>query len=690
MESIGHIMDEESGKEYDSNLLIRVCNLTKGPLLSRRKEIRKAIVLAALSIYQPDSVFEMNDLSINIKNITKCKIDDESIISILSQLSDEKILTHIHELKYKLNEKVEITDITELLSPAWEEFLSFLQGQYPAYDPYFDRDVRELFNWCILKVLTRFIDATSQSINNQLELLPIDDFKSSIEKKLGLFSLSKQLSKKYPTIMYSYLTSKPSVLLKILFDCYSGIINVNLVLREQEIPKLNFKNIKFLVVDTSFLVGLLCKTDPIYPLSVAVANRCVDLNIPSYYTSQTKNEMLSFIDGSVKEMDGLITRSGKVPVVRSQFVADFRRQNIRWSDYITFISSWTQIVERQSGIVALPEELERTGIDDDVAQYIKKTLPIVDSVRKEDRMRFDPDYKPRYREETQITHDAYCVGLISNLRKKYVDESKKIGGPWFLTFDNLLTITNAAYSARSRDFGFTIQPRTLLNYLLIYTKILFDEKDKEEMAEAIIKFTVRTPDPKLTVDEYSRMVTYKFGLDQTDIEIVKELLFASPLREELKNALEKDRGDLADDVAYRIFSDTHFVESVIGERKTGEKLRNVAEKLRKTEKDLGEERAARQALERSGKPSVSVITQVNTNIEVNIQTQVSSLIQLLEAENAFKDNLLEKPSDISTKEKMKNWLENIKETIETSTSIGNNIKSFLPLIIQLLGKLGGM
>lgn len=52
MKSTEHIMDEGSGEEYDSNLLIRVCNLTKGPLLSRRKEIRKAIVRGALSIYQ--------------------------------------------------------------------------------------------------------------------------------------------------------------------------------------------------------------------------------------------------------------------------------------------------------------------------------------------------------------------------------------------------------------------------------------------------------------------------------------------------------------------------------------------------------------------------------------------------------------------------------------------------------------
>jgi len=489
--------------------------------------------------------------------------------------------------------------------------------------------------------------------------------------------------------MYSYLTSKPSVLLKILFDCYSGIINANLVLREQEIPKLNFDNIKFLVVDTSFLVGLLCKTDPIYPLSVAVANQCVNLNIPLYYTSQTKNEMVSFIERSAKEMEGLTNRSTEVKIIRNQFVADFNRQTIRWSDYITVISSWAQIVERQSGIVALPEELERTGVDDDVVQYIKKTLPIVDSVRKGDRMRIDPDYKPRYREETQITHDAYCVGLISNIRKKYAGEGEKNGGPWFLTFDSMLNITNAAYNARSGDFGFTILPRTLLNYFLIYSRISFDEKDEEEMAEAIIKFTIRTPDPKLTVDEYSRLVTYKSGLDQPDIEIVKEILFASPLREELKNALEKDRGDLADDVAYRILSDTHFVESIIVERETREKLRNVAEKLRKTEKDLGEERAAREALERSGL-AVSVTTQVNTNIDLNIQTQVSRLIQLLEAEDAFKDNLLEKPSDILTKEKMKNWLKNIKETIETSTSIGNNIKSLLPFIIHLLGKFGGM
>jgi len=207
MKSIGHMMDEGSGEEYDSNLLIRVCNLTKGPLLSRRKEIRKTIVLAALSTYQPNSVFEMNDLSTTIIDITKCKIDDNNIISILSELSTENLITHIKGLQYKLNERIEITDISELLSPAWEEFSSFLQGQYPAYDPYFDKDARKLFEWCILKVLTRFIDATSQSINNQLELLPINDFKSVIEEKVGAFSLSKQLSKKISNynVLLSYI-----------------------------------------------------------------------------------------------------------------------------------------------------------------------------------------------------------------------------------------------------------------------------------------------------------------------------------------------------------------------------------------------------------------------------------------------------------------------------------------------------
>ena len=62
---------------------------------------------------------------------------------------------------------------------------------------------------------------------------------------------------------------------------------------------------------------------------------------------------------------------------------------------------------------------------------------------------------------------------------------------------------------------------------------------------------------------------------------------------------------------------------------------------------------------------------------------------MLAAQDAFKNSLLEKPSDISTKEKLKNWLEKAKETIETSTTISEGVRALVPFISHLLGQVGG-
>ena len=65
------------------------------------------------------------------------------------------------------------------------------------------------------------------------------------------------------------------------------------------------------------------------------------------------------------------------------------------------------------------------------------------------------------------------------------------------------------------------------------------------------------------------------------------------------------------------------------------------------------------------------------------------MISLLEAENAFKDGLLVEPQDISNIEKLKKWLDNTKNIIETSKTISDGIKALLPFVIYLISKSGG-
>ncbi len=96
-------------------------------------------------------------------------------------------------------------------------------------------------------------------------------------------------------------------------------------------------------------------------------------------------------------------------------------------------------------------------------------------------------------------------------------------------------------------------------------------------------------------------------------------------------------------------------------------------------------------MERTAKQNIYISTNVVTNIDVNIQSQVDILVSLLDTQNAFKNGLLEKPSDISisTTEKLKNWLETTKETIETSTTISDGARALVPFISHLLGQVMG-
>lgn len=117
----------DSSYPYTTDILVRLSVITKGPLLERRREIRKSLVLASLSIYPPESEFEVKELSASIKGITKCELDDENIISILDNLKTDAIVQHLGGLKYRLKNKVELPEFRNLTQPAWGRFSNFFE-----------------------------------------------------------------------------------------------------------------------------------------------------------------------------------------------------------------------------------------------------------------------------------------------------------------------------------------------------------------------------------------------------------------------------------------------------------------------------------------------------------------------------------------------------------------------------------
>jgi len=668
------------------DILIRLSKLTQGPLLGRRKEIRKSFVLAALSMFSIESNFQVQDLYTKVKTITKCELDNENIISILNELQNEDIVRHISELDYKLIKNIEIPDFQHNSQPIWDEFHIFLKNQYKDFDPFIDKDARNVLDCILIEILKRFI-ISAEPLEHQVESLPIENFESLIKEEVDQANLSKNLNKVYPNIINTYIHSDSEVFLQFIFDNYSNQINIDLISREQEMPFIDFlDDVYFLFVDTPFLTALMCKTDPVHPLASAVAKQCENSNIPLYYTTKTKQEMLGLINGSKHEMSGLSTR--KKGIIRSQFIADFKRKKIPLNEYFIILESWGQIIESHHNIKLIPKDFD-IEIDDKLYHYIYTAISLLDMARNQDRAEHITDYQPRHRGETQLEHDAFCISLVAKFREKEYSEGKKSIGPWFLTFDSLLTYLNESNFRHNNDYGYVIQPRILLNWLLIYSKIQFKEADKKLVAEAIIRFTVRNKEEKITLIDYTRLITYKLGLDEKDIQVMGEIFLASPLRAELEKALDLDHAEDADFIASKIVSNPKFVESIIKERETFKKFERVVEALHKKNEELNKEKSAREALERIHK-NISINVDITATIDINIRTEVNNLINLLDAENAFKDGQLEKPSDLSTKDNLKKWLKGIKETIESSETISNGIKALLPFISHLLMKLQGL
>lgn len=688
MKNIQTMINPNSEDSNNTELLVSIIPITRGKLLNIRKEVRESFVKAALSKYDIGSTILVNDISSKIKDLTKCELSNEDIVSILHKLDEDGIVKHLEGFSYQINKKITLINFEQKTKVIWDEFEIYLKGKYPNYDPFLDKETKNIFISIILKLLEQFI-LSSDPIEKKIDILPLDNFESVADEYISKTQISEDLSKNLSKILHDYLNSNSPELSKFIFDHYYGIINMHLLRLEKKMNISNFlKDIKYLLVDTQFLVFLLCTSDSLHPLTSSIAKQCSKLKIPIYYTDKTKKEMWRFINGSKKEMKGF-SRTRKHKPIRSQFIEDYINKDMLWTDYLSIIELWEVSVQKW-GINPFPDEDKKEiqdKIDMALFSYVKKTLPIFDNSRYQSRLKRDSNYIHDFREHLQIKHDAYCMGFISNERKKLLKKEKRPLGPWFVTYDTLVSLVDAAYS-KNIDLGLVIHPRSLFNYLLVYTKFDYNKEDEENVAQAIIKYTASTQATKLTLSQYSRIVTNKLGLEEEHIDIIKNVILSSPLKSELIRALRLNRGDLAEEITYQIFTDESFIQSIKDEQIYHEKLKKVSMELIKKKDELAKEKTKTEELEKMMNAEKQINISTIIKIDITTKNELNNLIQILDSNNAFDDGLIERPPKNPTFKKISEWLNKIKDTIETSTKIKEGIKTLLPFITYLIGKFG--
>jgi len=684
---------------YNREILIRSIALTSGKIRQRREEIRKNLIISALELVDLDSEFKINELEKTIEKISGLKISTEEIVSIIGNLTDEKIVEHVDGSSYFLRKKIELPKFDELSQPVWEEFSSILAQKCTIYDSHIHKNARPIFDAILLKILTRY--AMSQPLENQIDNIPIENIKNLIQREISKIPIPENFSKKFFDLLVEFFTSENKALLNCIFQCYSWFIDLNVIKNEKQIQTINFsEEIQFLLIDTNFIVPLICSTDPRHPLSTAVISFCKKNEIKLFFATITKDQVWDLISASKSLMK---LDSSYKNFYNNQFVDDYRNLNrtkhLHWSEYIIFLNQWETLLKNQYNLEMLPQE-KSNKIDNEDFELAKMTLPMLYDVQVQERERRDVDYIIKKRPETSFIHDAYCVGLISYLKKQSAFSSKKQRmGPWFLTYDRLLLNLNNRKFRKVDDLGYIMQPRILLNYFLAYSKFDYDDANMTDIAIALLRYTARPGYTKLTLKEYSQELAVKIGAVEEDSEMLLELLKKSPLINELEKAINSGSISEADRISGEMIEHPNL-EKVVGEltkvRVKEESLtkrnKELIEIIKKQKAELEKERSIREMLENNNQKPIRLTNVLNVSISVEIQNaelkkQINTLIEKLNDAQIFNSDEIPQPPQKITESNLRPWLETLKMIIETTTLIKDGTSLFLPLIIQILSKI---
>ena len=699
-------ISEDECSVVDKQILIKLSNLTKGKILDRRREIRKNILLAALSQYQANDTFEYQGLIDDIYRLTKCRFEKEQVLPILSNLENEDVVESLGEFTYRVTRQIEIPDIKDSMLPVWNEFLQeYILNRKIRYDPHIHRNAQVAFNEVILKIISQF--TTSEPFENQVESIPIENLNLLIKSVINdLYFSEGKFKEKLQELIFEYLTSEASKnqnLLTLIYSCYGALIDVNLLKLEQEFKNLDidFSNhVRQLLLDTNFIITLLTKTDSKHSLSVALVKQCNKSSIPLMYSSFSKVELNNLIRSVQTELATFGVTNRRSPS-DNQLILDYFKHNkehqTSWSQYSAYLDTWESVIQKNWNIQLLQENIA-INKDSTICEVVKIALKTYDEVTHSERVNNDNEGHYRQKSEESYNHDAYSVAYISKVKLNIEQNSEsKPYGPWFLSYDNRLSAVNKTNLMKINKYGYVIQPRILLNYLHTFTNISIDENEEAEFALALLRYTARVAHPKLTLDEYSQLVAIKIGIGEENTAILKEIFLQSPLIEELQRALTDKNSELADRKAVDILNLANVQEMMekIGfsqkEKRDYEKhLERLQSAIRRLKNEQEIKEAEIQFLRNT--PTYNyyqnisiqyngdiVNIQMDSELDSTIKQKFTAIIQLLESEGAYESNIIEPPPSKVDRTDIQNYLREVSEKISRSP-VAQGLKDILPII----------
>lgn len=270
----------------DTETLVRVAPLISGPLLSQRTAIRKQVLAATLSYAEPGSTFTISKLRETTAKIFGIRFEDAAVAASLEHLEEDGFVLFAQGNTYRLIRHTTLPSVSKLFANAWTEFSKMLTGRYMDYDPHWtDKSAQEIFEQVLLSLFAE-IAQTSEYLSRQIELLGHKDFDRIVDSKLKEKHFSNP--KAFKDVLSEYLAVPTPVLSNLFAEVYGGIINFDILLREEALPAAHIEsNIKLLLLDTNVLAALLSQSDRLHLLASVVCKRSAVIGIRLAYSEAT-------------------------------------------------------------------------------------------------------------------------------------------------------------------------------------------------------------------------------------------------------------------------------------------------------------------------------------------------------------------------------------------------------------------
>ncbi len=435
---------------------------------------------------------------------------------------------------------------------------------------------------------------------------------------------------------------------------YVAIVNSDLLSRQKsiELPEVPGEE-KKVFFDSNVIQDLMCETDSEYPLIKNVVERSRELGFDLYYFPETVDDLQRSIDGAIREMGGLKDSNYSTQTFNNQFVKDwhrkYRKSGTEWDDYRATIQRWELEVETHYGIEEYQQDV---GCPEEEIEYAEEIIDRIDSQRNKQPKK--PDV---------LNHDAKILAKTSHLRD---DTSGKHSiGPILLSLDNSVTqASDYAYQEGDWDEGISIPPRVWFNYLLTFTSA---ETGSHEIGEIILNVSANISSNP-TIEEYSKAVEEKAGLESGSSELLAKYLRYSTYSDEIERSLRRDDGS-ADEWAFKALTNEEAMEEFTEHKQAKKRIRQMGERIQELEEENKELRASEgdthihnTAEAYGGEANSQAVSESEANataeVSADLKQEIEGFVDLYyeNVPREIKSNISPPPEDKSDLEKVRQWL----------------------------------